>query len=72
MVTMLRSHQGGLACQETPYNVRILLVNPKVPKIVPRICRYGRPRNMENPKPHQRLCRVEKVDHHQYRVVFLR
>ena len=35
-------------------NARILLVNPKVPKIVPRICRYGRPRNMENPKPHQR------------------
>ena len=23
------------------------------------ICRYGRPRNMENPKPHQRPCRVE-------------
>jgi len=31
----------------------ILLVNPKVLNIMSRICRYGRPKNKENPKPHQ-------------------
>ena len=55
---ILHAHEIGtfcIDCTGTP----ILLVNPKVPKIVPRICRYGRSRNMENPKPHQRPCRME-------------
>ena len=38
--------------------VRILLVNPKVPKIVPRACRRGRLKHIEYSKLHPRPCHV--------------
>jgi hypothetical protein len=40
------------------FNGRILLVNPKVPKIVPRVCRRGRPKHIEYSKLHPRPCHV--------------
>jgi hypothetical protein len=42
-----------------PDNGRILLANPTVLKIVPRICRRWRYRNLENPTQQSRLYRVE-------------
>jgi hypothetical protein len=42
------------------FNGRILLVNPKVSEIVPRICRRGRPKNIEYSKLNPRPCHVER------------
>jgi hypothetical protein len=39
-------------------NGRILLVNPQVPKIMPRVCRRGRPKHIEYSKLHPRPCHV--------------
>jgi hypothetical protein len=53
---VLETNQESVSVSPTG---RILLVNPKVPKMVFRIYRYGGPMNMEQPKPHQRPYRVE-------------